>query len=154
MKPTWIIFDELGLDWSNNKYAESLEAKDGDFVFVKPQTFMNESGSFVKKLASGYRLASSDLFVVHDDLDIPLGSYKIQFGKGPKDHKGLASIDQALGSDQYWHVRIGIDNRSSDSRTSGEDYVLQDFTDEERKVLENTFNKLIPELVRKLNTNF
>lgn len=126
-----------------------------DLMIKKTSVFMNNSGEEVKKLVDHYSLAIDHLYVVHDDLDIPLGSYKIQFGKGPKDHQGLASISQALGSNDYWHVRVGIENRNNESgitnyggvRTPGEEYVLQDFTSEEKVKLEETINKLLIDLI-------
>jgi PTH1 family peptidyl-tRNA hydrolase len=120
----------------------------GGAVAKKSDVFMNESGSFVKKLVDHYSLSSNDLYIIHDDLDIRLGEYKIQFGKGPRDHNGIKSVDEALGTDQYWHVRVGVDNRPLDARPMGIEYVLQNFTDEERKMLE----RVIKEVCKKLAT--
>jgi PTH1 family peptidyl-tRNA hydrolase len=120
----------------------------GGIMVKKSDVFMNESGSFVKKLVDQYKLDPSNLYIVHDDLDIKLGEYKIQFGKGPRDHNGLKSVDEALGTDQYWHVRVGVDNRPLDNRPEGIEYVLQNFTHEERKILDN----VIEEVCKKLAT--
>lgn len=120
-----------------------------NFIAKKSQEMMNFSGEFVKNLVDQYHLDLPDLWVIHDDLDIPLGSYKIQKGKGPKLHYGILSIERQLGSDDFWRVRIGVDNRRPDDRTPGEEYVLQDFTDEERKVLDN----VIEEACKKLATS-
>ena len=111
---------------------------------------MNESGDFVKKLVDQYKLKPEALYIVHDDLDILLGSFKIQFGRGPKDHNGLKSIDEALGTDQYWHVRVGVDNRPQDNRPMGEEYVLQNFTDDERAILDKTIQAVTKDLISKL----
>ncbi len=111
-------------------------------IVKKSDKFMNESGVFVKELTTSYRLPATDLYVIHDDLDIKLGEYKIQFGRGPKDHNGLKSIDESLGTNEYWHVRVGIDNRPLDNKPMGEEYVLQNFTDEEREVLNRTIKKV------------
>jgi peptidyl-tRNA hydrolase, PTH1 family len=113
-----------------------------DFVVRKSDVFMNESGKFVKSLIDKYKLDLSNLFVVHDDLDILLGSYKIQLGRGPKYHNGISSVDKELGSNNYWHVRIGVDKRDPQNRVLGEEYVLQNFTDEEREVLVKTLKEL------------
>jgi PTH1 family peptidyl-tRNA hydrolase len=121
-------------------------------VVKKSGVFMNDSGSFVKKLSIAYRLVPSALFVVHDDLDIMLGEYKIQFGRGPKDHNGLKSIDQELKTDEYWHVRVGVDNRPLDNRPMGEEYVLQNFTDEERVILDKTIKKVVNDLIQRLKS--
>lgn len=131
-------------------FIENLQRnKLRDGVLVrKTNVFMNQSGDFVNSQVNKYQINLKDLFVVHDDLDIPLGEFKIQFGRGPKDHNGLKSIDDKLGSSAYWHVRIGVDNRDSDNRTSGEEYVLQNFQDCERKILD----EVIKEACKKLET--
>src|SRR5690348_16310475 len=68
-----------------NKFnAEVLQTE--TILLVKPQTFMNDSGKAVAALARFYKIDQKDLYVVHDDLDIALGNYKIQFGKGPQIH--------------------------------------------------------------------
>lgn len=118
-----------------------------DVIVKKSDKFMNDSGLFVKKMMSKYpKVGTSDLYVIHDDLDIQLGAFKIQFGKGPKDHNGLKSIDEELGTDQYWHVRVGVDNRDQNNRIGGYDYVLEDFTNEEMKVLENVVREICNQL--------
>ena len=120
-----------------------------DLIVKKSDVFMNDSGSFVKRVISKYpNIPISSIYVVHDDLDIKLGEYKIQLGRGPKDHKGLKSVDEALGTSQYWHVRIGVDNRPLDNRPMGEEYVLQNFTDEELVILD----RVIKEVCKKLGT--
>lgn len=125
-----------------------------DFVIKKSDVFMNESGIFVKKLVDQYKLDIGSLYVAHDDLDIPLGSYKIQFGVGPKVHNGVNSVEQELGTSDFWRVRIGVDNRKPDDRIQGEEYVLQDFGQEERKILEGVIAKICKKLATSsVNTN-
>jgi peptidyl-tRNA hydrolase, PTH1 family len=121
-------------------------------IILKSQNFMNESGSFVGKMLTDYRLQTSDLYIVHDDLDISLGSYKIQFGIGPKIHNGVNSIEQEIGTKDFWRVRIGVDNRKSDDRTLGEEYVLQDFTEEERVILDKTIKEVVQKLISSLQS--
>lgn len=143
-----------GEKYKNNRHNagymvidELLKSLPEDVVAVKTDVFMNESGSVVKKLTEKYKVDPEDLYVIHDDLDIPLGSYKIQKGRGPKDHKGILSIERELETSDFWRVRVGIDSRGMDNelRTKGEDYVLQDFTDEELKKL----RKVIKDLTKK-----
>ena len=119
-----------------------------DLIVKKSDVFMNESGSFVKSQYTKYHIQNTDLYIIHDDLDIKLGEYKIQLGRGPKDHNGLKSVDEALGTNEYWHVRIGVDNRPFDNRPMGEEYVLQNFTDEELVILD----RVIKEVCKKLGT--
>jgi len=135
-------------EWSSVKKFQSLIIKHkGSFILVKPQTFMNNSGKVVKKLIDQYKIESSDLWVIHDDLDIVLGDYKIQKGKGPKLHKGIESIEEKLGKTDYWRVRIGIENRSAENKISGETYVLQDFTEKEVEVITSTIAKISKEIL-------
>lgn len=116
------------------------------FVVKKSWAMMNDSGNFVKKLIEQYRLDLSDLWVIHDDLDIPLGSFKIQKGKGPKLHNGILSIERQLGTPDFWRVRIGVDNRIGD-KIPGEEYVLQDFTEEEKEILKEVINKVAQDIL-------
>jgi peptidyl-tRNA hydrolase, PTH1 family len=126
------------------------KAKGKNITAKKTDCFMNESGACVKRLVSKYPniSISSDLYVIHDDLDIKLGEYKIQFGKGPKVHHGIESVDEALGTRDYWRVRVGVDNRSPENRIPGEVYVLQDFSPDEKIILD----KVLSHICKKLAT--
>ena len=121
---------------------------------VKPQTFVNNSGFSVSCVLRKHRdLKLTNTYVIHDDLDIKLGEYKIQFGKGPKEHKGLLSIYEKLGTKDFWHVRVGVDNSVSrvayhGLRMTGEKYVLQDFTDEEKDIAQATTAKIVKEIMK------
>jgi len=118
-----------------------------DFIVKRTNVFMNDSGNFVKKLVDQYHIEFSNLWVIHDDLDIPLGSYKIQNGKGPKLHNGINSIEQELGREDFWRVRVGVDSRKEGVRISGEQYVLQDFSGEEVKLLKPAIEEICKKLV-------
>lgn len=118
------------------KHYDALVYKTSDLVLVKTKdVFMNESGRLMQGLSDG------ELYIVHDDLDLKLGEFKIQFGKGPKDHNGVESVERALGTKDFWRIRIGIDNRTIP--VEGETYVLQRFTPEEKEVLENTLDAIV-----------
>lgn len=120
-----------------------------EVTVTKTNVFMNESGKAVKELLSQYpSIPVSNLFIVHDDLDIPLGSFKIQKGRGPKEHKGILSIEEELGTADFWRVRLGVDNRSSEDRTPGDEYVLEDFLPEERNIIGKVVEKVADELVK------
>lgn len=108
---------------------------------------MNESGMAVRKLIDHWSLNIDHLYVVHDDLDLKLGEFKIQKGKGPKLHNGISSIEKELGRSDFWRVRIGVDNRNPENRIAGEKYVLQDFTLEEKQIVSGIFEKIIENLI-------
>lgn len=131
-------------------YLEKVGLPEG-VVAKKPDTFMNDSGNDVAKLMSKLKAQMSNLYVIHDDLDIPLGKYKIQFGKGPKVHNGVSSVEEVLGATDFWRARIGVDNRDPENRISGEVYTLQDFTEEEKKVLGRLIKQISADLILKIS---
>lgn len=141
------LAEKFQLSWQIDKKFEAEVARhDQLLIIAKPTTMMNNSGDTVQKLASFYHIETSDLWVIHDDLDIKLGQYKIQFGVGPKVHNGLTSIYEKLRNDKFWHVRIGVDNRDSENRTPGEKYVLEKFPDEEGGVIDRVYASVVQEL--------
>lgn len=119
-------------------------------ILAKPTTFMNSSGIAVKKLITHYKVKISDLWVIHDDLDLRLGEYKIQFGVGPKLHYGVSSIEETLGTKNFWRVRVGVDNRNPDNRTPGEEYVLQNFENREIAIIRTVINDVAQALIKKV----
>lgn len=114
-------------------------------VLFKPQKFMNRSGVEVKRwLKNRKDPILPVLYVVHDDLDIPLGKFKIHFGKGPKVHNGLQSIYDQLGTKDFWHIRIGID--SDRAGKTPEEFVLSRWRPEERAIIKTVIEKVVKEL--------
>lgn len=109
----------------------------------KTDVYMNESGEFVARQKNFYKVALDDLYVVYDDLDIPFGGYKISKGKSPRVHNGILSVIEKLGSEDFWHVRIGVDDRLGDRTLSGKDYVLQNFSDPQKEVLEKVIEEVV-----------
>lgn len=146
--------DSIIVEWGEDRqvYTRSVSLDAKTAVLAKPQTFMNESGKAVKFLCQKHKLTPEEVLVIHDDLDIPLGSYKLQFGKGPRLHNGVTSVENYLGTKDFWRLRVGIENRGQKAvgqqvRSTGEDYVLSKFSKEELNVLDSlTTQKLIPEL--------
>jgi peptidyl-tRNA hydrolase, PTH1 family len=133
-------------EFKYDKYSNSSLVKfvinNDELIIAKPQTFMNNSGQAVSKLNSEFKIQNSELIVVHDDLDIPLGKFKIDRGAGPKLHNGIRSIEEFLKTADFWRVRIGIDNRNPDHHISGEAYVLENFKPEERKIIDSEFPQI------------
>lgn len=131
-------------EWRRKKNIFVYETP--EILLVKTASiFMNESGRIIYELqTTNYKL--NDLYVAHDDLDIWLGEYKIQGGIGPKVHYGVQSIQGTLGTKDFWRIRIGVDNRDSSNRTPGEEYVLQKFTPEEKKVMDKVLEKITHEI--------
>ena len=113
-------------------------------VLVKPKTFMNNSGEAVSKIVKKLEIEniSENMVLVHDDLDIALGEFKIQIGKSPNGHNGVKSVEDRLGTNNFKRVRIGVENRQEKS-IKGEDYVLMKFTKEEKIILDETIQQAI-----------
>jgi PTH1 family peptidyl-tRNA hydrolase len=79
-----------------------------DVWLLKPQTYMNRSGQSVQSVARFYRIATAEMLVVHDELDLPPGTVKLKRGGGSGGHNGLKDISAAMGGPDYWRLRIGI----------------------------------------------
>lgn len=116
--------------------------QNSEYILEISNEYMNSSGVFVSEKKNYFDVDINNLYIAHDDLDLPLGEFKIQQGVGPKVHNGINSINHALKNSNYWRIRIGIDNRSSDNRTQGEKYVLENFTKSELGILEEIFEKI------------
>lgn len=142
------ILETFGVETHDvRKYKAKVFYKQKEEVlFVKPQTFMNSSGDSVKIIFNQYKINQNNLYVVHDDLDIKLGEYKIQKGRGPKLHNGIESIEKSIGKKDFIRIRIGVDAREEDSRIDGEKYVLMKFGEDEKQVVDKTLDKVVGEL--------
>lgn len=128
-----------------------FEIKGKRLELIKPQIFMNKSGiSAAYAYKNHPELKYSDIYIIHDDLDLKLGSYKIQKGKGPREHRGLLSIYDNLGTKEFWHVRVGVDNRLPDKRIDGETYVLEDFADKELAVVDQVIDTIVKDLINRI----
>lgn len=127
--------------------AEIIKTKNANntLVIAKPNTFMNLSGESVQLVSQYHKIRPEEILVAYDDLDISLGSFKIQIAKSPKMHNGINSIEEALNTDNFWRLRIGVDNRSAELRkqVSGAKYVLSRFSSEEMVTLHDTFAKIM-----------
>lgn len=141
-----IDFLSEGASFTENKKTLSHEATNSVAIFLKPDTFMNDSGKSAKAALSYYKLPPTALVVLHDDLDIKLGEFKIQSAVGPKVHNGVNSIESVLHSSNFLRVRIGVDNRDPNARTPGQAYVLSDFKKEEMQILHTVFEKIKEQL--------
>jgi peptidyl-tRNA hydrolase, PTH1 family len=130
--------------------------------FLKPQTYMNLSGDSIIELVNFYKLKPENVMVVHDELELPLGTVSLKWSGGLGGHNGLRSTKAVLGTPDFWRLRFGIgrpDNRDI------ADYVLAPFTPDERITLSQVFpqaaellakvllssdpNRLIPEWGKK-----
>ena len=132
-------------DWRFEKKFNALVLKKEDILYVKPQTFMNKSGESISKLVNFYNITLNDLVVIHDDVDLEFGQVKVQQGKSSAGHKGVESIITALGSSDFWRVRVGIGR--PEGNIAVEDWVLMPFENgKSEKLVRATLGKL-PSLI-------
>lgn len=128
--------------------AKNFFGKIQNIKTLESNLAMNTSGKFVKDKIDKNNI--DKLIVAFDDLDIPYGQYKLQFARGPKNHNGLNDIYEELGTNNFWHLRIGVEARSDRSLIEGKSYVLSDFSDLELKELNNVFNNIKEDLCKRL----
>ena len=107
---------------------------------IKPLTFMNNSGICIRELIEYFKINSEDVIVFHDDLDLDFTKIKAKFGGSSAGHNGITSIDKFIGK-EYSRVRIGIGK--PDSKIQVSDFVLTNFTDEEKIKLEKVIQNII-----------
>jgi peptidyl-tRNA hydrolase, PTH1 family len=120
--------------------ADGLEV-----VLAKPQTYMNASGESVNLLLRKYRLGLDDLVVIHDDLDLPLGKIRIKRDNSAGGHNGIKSIIACLESQDFTRIRVGIGRPETPDEAKDHeiiDYVLTDFSREEKIILDQTIRRV------------
>lgn len=137
--------------WSQSKNLQCLICKpSSELLLAEPQVFMNNSGKAVKKLVDFYKIKLSDILVIHDDLDLNLSDFKLQFGRSFAGHKGVESITDNLNSQKFWRLRIGI---GRPPKGMEEEYVLREFEESERKVIENLLPEIFGEIDNWISSN-
>jgi PTH1 family peptidyl-tRNA hydrolase len=134
-----LIADELGGSWRSRWNGRVSELRDSDerLGLLVPETFMNESGRSVAPALRFYKLPPERLVVVHDELDLELGDVRAKQGGGLAGHNGLRSLAEAIGTQDFLRVRIGIGRPERGDRRPVADWVLQPFppgTDVDRLV--------------------
>ncbi|MDP3762580.1 MAG: aminoacyl-tRNA hydrolase [bacterium] len=110
---------------------------------ILPECFMNESGKF---LTTNYKLPTTKLIVVHDDLDLPLGKFKIVFNRGSGGHKGVQSVIKALKTQKFVRVRIGISPKKKPNHRELLKFLTSKFKLSELKILKKISKKVLAAL--------
>lgn len=113
----------------------------GTWLVAQPQTFMNLSGDAVQPLMTWYKLNPEQILVVHDELDIKPGRIKIQKGGSSAGHNGIKSIQQRLGTPEFYRLRVGIGKPQDKEQIIS--WVLGRFFGSEQEVLEQTFPHIV-----------
>lgn len=111
-----------------------------EVLFVKPLTFMNNSGLCVRKILQKYKISADDVLMVYDDADLPLGAIRFRPRGSSAGHRGMASIIEALNTEEINRLKIGINSLQTRSRELA-DYVLSDFLDSEGDIVQEAIRK-------------
>lgn len=150
----WVdsIADELGVDLSSESRFHGevgrFRQADADCWLLKPSTFMNESGRAVRALCDFYKLPVSEVLVVHDELDLAPGIFKLKKGGGVAGHNGLRDIAAHMGKD-FWRLRIGIGHPGERGQVSN--YVLSPPRKDEAELISAALERSLtiwPQLMR------
>jgi peptidyl-tRNA hydrolase, PTH1 family len=115
-------------------------------LLVFPQTFMNLSGQAVQAALAYHEESAGNLIVIHDEIELPFGTFRTKFGGGHKGHNGIRSIMQLVGTGDFHRLRVGV-GRPENPEMQVADYVLSDFTHEEMGTIESIFPRVLEEVV-------
>lgn len=148
----FMVLDQLAADLSGKKTKWNASAKANaqylkteiesqPIELLKPQTFMNNSGASVAYAVKNHNVDAVNIIIVHDDLDLPLGEFKIQKNRGAAGHNGVQSVIDQLGTRDFVRVRIGI--ASPQAAKTGADFVLAKFSKTEMENLQKIFDRAI-----------
>ena len=146
------LIEKYNIDMSRHKfsgnYGEFLYNQEKIFV-LKPEKYMNLSGEVIRDFTNFFKISVNDVLIIHDDMDLKLGSFKLKYKGSPGGHNGLKNIEQHLGTSEYKRMKIGIShNKLIDTK----DYVLSKFSKDEMDLLIPILDK-VPEIVEDFITN-
>jgi PTH1 family peptidyl-tRNA hydrolase len=135
-------------NWQESKRFNSLVIIHQSLIILsKPQTFMNASGLAVARLANYYHIEPAEIWVVHDDVDLPLGKIKIRIGGAAAGHHGVESIIKELKSNRFVRFRLGIGHPGRGADANVEEYVLREFDINERGEVAKMVKKAVKALI-------
>jgi PTH1 family peptidyl-tRNA hydrolase len=142
----WLVDNLAGNRLAREARYNALAAKASiagqEVWLLEPQTYMNRSGQSVGALARFYKIAPEEILVVHDELDLPPGAAKIKKGGSSGGHNGLKDITAALGTQDYWRLRIGIGHpRTMNLQQQVVDFVLHRPRKEEQVLINEAIEK-------------
>jgi len=138
------LADRLGVKFSRYEHKALVvktEYENQRILLAKPQTYMNLSGQSVAALVRYYKVPLEGLLVAYDEIDLPFGALRLRPGGGSAGHKGMKSIIERLGSQEFPRLRIGVGRPQS--RRGAASHVLNSFSSSEMKIMENTLETCV-----------
>ncbi|MDZ7798644.1 MAG: aminoacyl-tRNA hydrolase [Patescibacteria group bacterium] len=151
----FMVIDALAEDFKEklkhckrtNSKRTKVKIRNKEIMLAKPQTFINNSGLAVKKIINYYKIKPQDVWIIFDDIDLPLGKIRIRYQGSSGGHKGLASIIENLKTDHFNRLRVGIGS-NREKNIPAEKYVLQNFKKNEIKTINQTIKEVV-EILKK-----
>lgn len=126
----------------NGLYTEAL-INNEKVIILKPQSYINLSGEVIKKFVDYFKIDIRDILIICDDMDLPVGSYKLRLKGGSAGHNGLKDIEKALNTNEYHRLKIGI---GKDKNIDVVNYVLGKFNPIDKKIIEDII-KIVPDII-------
>ena len=138
------------VDWKekfNGLYYQTVIFSE-KVIFLKPCMYINLSGEVIRKYVDYFKIDISDIFIIHDDLDLDTGMYRLRATGRSAGHNGLKNIEKCLGTQEYKRLKIGISNNKN---IDTKDYVLGKISSDDMKEFNNiskTVNSIIEDFVK------
>jgi len=149
----WLILDEFFPDgWNHHKYMNADIRTGHAGLYIKPQTFMNNSGEVITFLKKEIDFKPEHVVVMYDDVDLPFGTVRISCDRGDGGHNGVKSIVDHLGSKKCIRIRVGISRQLEDGRLIKPN-VLGNLPPEERNELVDTITPQVERIIQSLETD-
>ncbi len=153
----FLVLDQLTKDleeegktvkWKEETKMKAVMAKVDNLLLVKPTTLMNLSGQAVSKILNFYKETTENLIVIHDDIDLALGTIRVRDKGSAGTHNGMRSVIQELGTQEFKRIRIGIESRGEQAPKQQDlhSFVLSDFNEKEYPVIAKGIKEAISEL--------
>lgn len=135
--------DKLGVSITKSKfnglYGEAIIGEE-KVILLKPQSYINLSGEVIRKFVDFYKISIHDILIIHDDLDLAVGVYKLKQKGSSGGHNGLKNIELHLSTQEYKRIKIGISNNKN---IDTKDYVLGKLSKEENETLDKVKNTVL-----------
>ena len=128
--------------WQKESQFHSYVARNNSTFFVKPQTYMNDSGKAISKILNFYKKSPQDLVVIHDDVDLPFSQIKLVKNRGTAGHHGIEDTSAKLGTLDFYRIRIGV-GRPENNLFDVHDYVLSNIDDAKKAQLFENFEMFL-----------
>jgi peptidyl-tRNA hydrolase, PTH1 family len=146
------LAQRLGVELNKKKF-QGFYCKNNEYILLKPQTYMNNSGECISAFMNYWQISQENLLVIYDDIALPSGKFRYREQGSDGGHNGMKNIIEKLGSNKFKRLRVGI---SYNSEFLIKDWVLGKFTSEEKKQLTAILPSLLAsliELIKEINFN-